>query len=149
MKATFDGTVVRVGKEGRVLYEQSGYGRLEQDGVKLSDQEALYLLHRQKIELPGTPSTPCFQNLPNSPIFFAVFWYTVICGSGDMLSRQDLTISGSLNVVKNPVRESRCILSGSFQNVTRSGSLNLSKRSLPQETCENSMFSPLSMTRKS
>ena len=45
MKASFDGTVVRLGKEGRVLYDQSGYGRLEQEGVKLSDQEALYLLH--------------------------------------------------------------------------------------------------------
>ena len=53
MKATFDGTVVRVGKEGRILYEQSGYGRLERDGVKLSPQEALYLLHRQKIEVSG------------------------------------------------------------------------------------------------
>jgi tRNA-intron endonuclease len=53
VKATFDGTVVRVGKEGRILYEQSGYGRLEYDGVKLSPQEALYLLHRQKIEVSG------------------------------------------------------------------------------------------------
>ena len=43
MKATFDGTSVRVGKEGRALYEQNGYGRLEHDGLRLSLQEALYL----------------------------------------------------------------------------------------------------------
>src|SRR5512136_31956 len=53
VKATFDGTVVRLGKEGRILYEQSGYGRLEHGGVKLSPQEALYLIHRQKIEVSG------------------------------------------------------------------------------------------------
>lgn len=53
MKATFDGTVIRMGKDGRSLYEQSGYGRIEGDGLRLSPQEALYLLHRQKIEVGG------------------------------------------------------------------------------------------------
>jgi tRNA-intron endonuclease len=53
VKATFDGTAVRLGKDGRILYEQSGYGRLEPHGVKLSPQEALYLLHRQKLEVDG------------------------------------------------------------------------------------------------
>jgi tRNA-intron endonuclease, archaea type len=53
VKAIFDGTHVKLGKEGKPLYEQSGYGRLEQDGVRLSPQEALYLLHRQKIEVDG------------------------------------------------------------------------------------------------
>ena len=53
MKATFDGTVVRVGKEGRILYEQNGYGRPETGGVRLSHQEALYLLQRQKIDVSG------------------------------------------------------------------------------------------------
>ena len=53
MKATFDGTAVRVAKDGHVLYEQSGYGRLEKDGVKLAPQEALYLIHRKKIVLEG------------------------------------------------------------------------------------------------
>jgi tRNA-intron endonuclease len=41
VKATFDGTIVRVGKEGRTLYEQNGYGRLEAGGVRLR-WEALY-----------------------------------------------------------------------------------------------------------
>ncbi len=53
MKATLSGTTVRLGKEGRALYEQSGFGRPESDGLRLSPQEALYLLHRQKIEVPG------------------------------------------------------------------------------------------------
>ena len=53
MKAAFDGTVIRVGKDGRALSEQSGYGRPEADGLRLSPQESLYLLHRQKLEIAG------------------------------------------------------------------------------------------------
>jgi tRNA-intron endonuclease len=53
VKAQFDGTTVRMGNNGRSLYEQSGYGRPDGDGLRLSPQEALYLLHRQKIEVPG------------------------------------------------------------------------------------------------
>jgi len=38
-----------------VLYEQSGYGRPDKDGsvLRLAPVEALYLLHRNRIELPG------------------------------------------------------------------------------------------------
>jgi tRNA-intron endonuclease len=36
-----------------VLYEQSGYGRPDKEGLKFAPQEALYLLHRQKIEVEG------------------------------------------------------------------------------------------------
>ncbi|MFZ0004534.1 MAG: tRNA-intron lyase [Methanoregula sp.] len=53
MKASFDGTSVLTGRDGRVLYDQSGYGRPEGDGVRLAPQEALYLLHRKRIEIPG------------------------------------------------------------------------------------------------
>jgi tRNA-intron endonuclease len=53
VKAIFDGTSVLTGKDGRVLYDQSGYGRPEGEGIRLAPQEALYLLHRQKIEVPG------------------------------------------------------------------------------------------------
>jgi len=52
-KATFDGTAVLTGRDGRVLYDQSGYGRPEGENIRLAPQEALYLLHRQKIEVPG------------------------------------------------------------------------------------------------
>jgi tRNA-intron endonuclease len=41
-----------MGKDGKTLYDQSGYGRPDGDGLRLSPQEALYLLHRQKIEVP-------------------------------------------------------------------------------------------------
>ena len=55
MKAQFDGKEVRLGKEARVLYEQSGYGRPERDGslLRLAPVEALYLIHRNRIEIPG------------------------------------------------------------------------------------------------
>ena len=33
--------------------DQSGYGRPEGDGIRLAPQEALYLLHRKRIEVPG------------------------------------------------------------------------------------------------
>jgi len=53
VKADFDGTSAITGKDGRVLYDQSGYGRPEGEGVRLAPQEVLYLIHRQKIEVPG------------------------------------------------------------------------------------------------
>ena len=53
VKATFDGTSVLTGKEGRSLYDQSGYGRPDGEGIRLAPQEALYLLLRQKILIPG------------------------------------------------------------------------------------------------
>ncbi len=49
MKAVFDGTTVRCGKDGQVLYEKGGYGRRDKDGLRLAPHEALYLLHRGKI----------------------------------------------------------------------------------------------------
>jgi tRNA-intron endonuclease, archaea type len=49
--ATFDGTWVRLGNEGRTLYEQGGYGRQEGTGIRLAPQEALYLLERNKIDV--------------------------------------------------------------------------------------------------
>ncbi len=51
MKAIFDGTWVRLGGEGRTLYEQGGYGRPEGGGLRLAPEEALYLIERNKIEV--------------------------------------------------------------------------------------------------
>ena len=73
MKATFDGTAVRVGKDGRVLYEQSGYGRLEKDGVKLAPQEALYLIHRQKITIDGYTFDTLFSEFASERNFLRSF----------------------------------------------------------------------------
>lgn len=53
MKATCDGTWIWLGPEGRTLYDQSGYGRPVGGGLRLAPEEALYLLHRGRIEVPG------------------------------------------------------------------------------------------------
>lgn len=53
MKATFDGTWVRLGPDGRTLYEQSGYGRAIDGGLRLAPEEALYLVHRGRIDVAG------------------------------------------------------------------------------------------------
>ena len=73
MKAAFDGTEVRLGKEGRILYEQNGYGRLEPGGLKLSHQETLYLLHRQKIEVTGYTFDTLFSEFADEPGFLRSF----------------------------------------------------------------------------
>jgi len=67
VKATFDGSTIRVGNDGRSLYEQSGYGRPEGDGLRLSPQEALYLLHRQKIEVPDYSFDTLFAEFSDQP----------------------------------------------------------------------------------
>jgi tRNA-intron endonuclease, archaea type len=73
VKATFDGTLVRLGKEGRVLYEQSGYGRPDKDGVKLTNQEALYLLLRQKIDVAGYTFNTLFSEFSDQGNFLRSF----------------------------------------------------------------------------
>ena len=71
--AKFDGTTVRTGKDGKSLYEQSGYGRPDGEGLRLSPQEALYLLHRQKIEMPGYTFDTLFAEFGNQPNFMRSF----------------------------------------------------------------------------
>ena len=51
MKAVFNGTAVRCGKDGISLYEQGGYGRKEGGGLVLAPHETLYLLSRGKISV--------------------------------------------------------------------------------------------------
>ncbi len=53
VKAKFDGISVRLGSTGLSLYEQSGYGRPEEGGLRLSPEEACYLIHRNRIEVEG------------------------------------------------------------------------------------------------
>jgi tRNA-intron endonuclease len=53
VKARFDGISIRLGSNGLSLYEQSGYGRPEDGGLRLSPEEACYLLHRNRIEVEG------------------------------------------------------------------------------------------------
>jgi len=73
VKATFDGTTIRTGKDGKSLYEQSGYGRPEADGLRLSPQEALYLLHRQKIDVSGHSFDSLFAEFSGQQNFMRSF----------------------------------------------------------------------------
>lgn len=71
--ALFDGTTVRMGNDGKSLYEQSGYGRPDGNGLRLSPQEALYLLHRQKIEVPEYTFDTLFAEFGDQPNFMRSF----------------------------------------------------------------------------
>ncbi|MDD3574788.1 tRNA-intron lyase [Methanospirillum sp.] len=53
MKARIEEDKVLLGSEGYALYEQSGFGRPQKDGLRLSPVEALYLVYRGRIEVPG------------------------------------------------------------------------------------------------
>jgi len=53
VKARFDGIDIMLGRDGQSLYEQSGYGRKEGEGLRISSVEALYLVSRNKIEFEG------------------------------------------------------------------------------------------------
>ncbi|HQC00330.1 MAG TPA: endonuclease, partial [Methanospirillum sp.] len=44
MKARIEEDKVLLGSEGYTLYEQSGFGRPQKDGLRLSPVEALYLV---------------------------------------------------------------------------------------------------------
>jgi len=73
VKAIFDGTSVLTGKDGRVLYDLSGYGRPEGEGIRLAPQEALYLLHRQKLEVPGYTFDSLLAEYADQPNFLRSF----------------------------------------------------------------------------
>jgi tRNA-intron endonuclease len=62
-----------MGKEGKSLYEQSGYGRPDGNGLRLSPQETLYLLHRQKIEVPDYTFDTLFSGFCSEANFLRSF----------------------------------------------------------------------------
>jgi tRNA-intron endonuclease len=55
VKGRLDGSSVVLGPDGVALHEQGGFGRIERAGLRLSPEEALYLVHRQKVEVEGHP----------------------------------------------------------------------------------------------
>ncbi|MDD1716920.1 MAG: tRNA-intron lyase [Methanoregulaceae archaeon] len=73
MKATIEKDAVRLGREGQALYDQSGYGRPDEGGVRLSPEEALYLVYRGKIEIPGYDPDRLLAELTRAPGFFRRF----------------------------------------------------------------------------
>ena len=73
MKASLDGSFVRIGRGGRSLYDQSGYGRPEEGGLRLAPEEACYLLYRKRIELPGYDFDRLFAHFARMPGFLRTF----------------------------------------------------------------------------
>ena len=55
MKGRLDGSSILLGPDGVTLHEQGGFGRVERAGLRLSPEEALYLVHRGKVEVEGYP----------------------------------------------------------------------------------------------
>ncbi|MBP1928458.1 tRNA-intron endonuclease [Methanolinea mesophila] len=73
MKARLDGPYVRLGADGVALHEQSGYGRLEEGGVRLAPEEASYLVHRGRIEIQGYSFDSLVALFAERPNFFRSF----------------------------------------------------------------------------
>jgi tRNA-intron endonuclease len=73
VKAIFDGTSVRLDSAGNFLYEQSGYGRPEHGGLRLSPEEACYLLHRNRIEVEGFDFDSLLSYFSGTPGFLRKF----------------------------------------------------------------------------
>ena len=122
MKASFDGTSVLTGRDGRVLYDQSGYGRPEGDGVRLAPQEALYLLHRKRIEIPGYTFDTLLYEYANQRNFLRSFLvYRDLRERGYVVQTGSSTIFGYSGAVKNRVPVSRFTLSASSRSENRSG----------------------------
>ena len=73
MKGTIEGNSVRLGPDGLVLFEQGGYGRTGKNELRLTPHEALYLLHRQKIEIPGHTFDTLLSFFSRDPTFLRAF----------------------------------------------------------------------------
>ena len=70
MKGRLEGTSVILGPDGATLHEQGGFGRMERGGLRLSPEEALYLVHRQKLEVEGYPFDRLLSALSERPGLF-------------------------------------------------------------------------------
>ncbi len=74
MKAELDGTQVIAPSEALSLYEQSGYGRPDKSGIlRLDPKEALYLMARGKIDIPGLSFDQLLAECAKKPGFLRNF----------------------------------------------------------------------------
>jgi tRNA-intron endonuclease len=73
VKAIFDGMSIRLNSAGYSLYEQSGYGRPEHGGLRLSPEEGCYLLHRNRIEIEGFDFDSLLSHFAGTPGFLRKF----------------------------------------------------------------------------
>ena len=62
-----------LGPDGLTLYEQSGFGRPLKEGVRLSPVEAVYLLYRGRIEIPGFEFDSLLVHFSKDPHFLRSF----------------------------------------------------------------------------
>jgi tRNA-intron endonuclease len=73
VKGVIEGDTVRLGPDGLTLYEQGGYGRPGKNGLTLSPHEALYLVHRQKIEIANHTFDSLLSFFSHQPGFLRSF----------------------------------------------------------------------------
>ena len=73
MKGELTGETVRLGQDGRVLYEQNGVGRPDAAGLSLSPEEALYLVQKGKITVEGCSFDELLVIFAARPGFFRSF----------------------------------------------------------------------------
>ncbi len=73
VKAWLDGTIIRLENSGCSLYEQSGYGRPEKGGLRLSAEEACYLLYKKRIEVKGFDFDSILAFFTKDPSFLRVY----------------------------------------------------------------------------
>lgn len=73
MKGRREAGSIRLGRDGLQLYEQSGYGRPGGDGLSLVPVEALYLVHRGRLELPGETFESLLAEFTADPHFLRTY----------------------------------------------------------------------------
>jgi len=73
VKGRLEGSSVILGPDGVALHEQGGFGRMERGGLRLAPEEALYLVHRQKLEVEGHPFDRLLSAFADRPGLFRSF----------------------------------------------------------------------------
>jgi tRNA-intron endonuclease len=73
VKGKLDGSTVLLGPDGAALHEQGGFGRIERGGLRLSPEEALYLVHREKITVEGHSFESLLSAFADRPGLFRSF----------------------------------------------------------------------------
>jgi len=80
-KATFDGTSVLTGRDGRVLYDQSGYGRPKERISGSHRRRPCTCSTGRRSRSRGIPSTRCLPNMPTRGISCGASLCTAISAS--------------------------------------------------------------------
>lgn len=73
VKGRRDAGAIRLGRDGLQLYEQGGYGRPAGGGLVLVPVEALYLVHRGRLELPGESFESLLAEFTTDPLFLRTY----------------------------------------------------------------------------